>query len=399
MTQPGSSQARYLITLVHGTFAKGAAWTLPGSQLASALVQGLGDAAVLQRFDWSGRNTHRARLRAGHELAAFLDATAAEHPGAKSVVITHSHGGNVALYAARHARPASISDIVFMATPFIRCRPRGRASLLTHVARILVSIAVAVPFAAMLGSAYYYYGQPLLKAHGTELGPKLATVLDQVIHWGSFLLVIAIAYALVGWWLRRSSGRLAAALAWPAASNLNALTVYYRHDEAKDFLSYLDFGTARVARLIWKLIAAAIVGWIVYFAATLLVRAYYPDIYATSLFSAEKMWWGEGGGPPQRGPWFEIALYILAAWVPLMMLIAYALPVLRGHPWGYGWELPSSTAMLDIDVAAEPEGLKLATSEVFATDVDPAQRHKGFAHCYVYEDPRVLQKIVAWIRR
>ncbi len=141
------------------------------------------------------------------------------------------------------------------------------------------------------------------------------------------------------------------------------------------------------------------VAWILYLAATLFVQAYYPDIYATTFFSAKQIWWGEGGGPPERGAWYQLAAYFLIAWVPLMMLIAYALPVLRGHPWGYGWELPSSTSMLDIDVSAEPEGLAAATSEVYATDVDPAQRHKGFAHCYVYEDPRVLEKIVAWIKR
>ena len=58
-------------------------------------------------FQWSGANSHRARFRAAEEFRTFLQDLFAKHPDGRHVLIGHSHGGNVILYAyGRSRRPS-----------------------------------------------------------------------------------------------------------------------------------------------------------------------------------------------------------------------------------------------------------------------------------------------------
>ena len=59
-----------VVTLVHGTFARGAPWTQPGSALSKAVCEHFGGRVQLRRFDWSGRNSFRARAKGAEALAA-----------------------------------------------------------------------------------------------------------------------------------------------------------------------------------------------------------------------------------------------------------------------------------------------------------------------------------------
>ena len=64
-----------VVTLVHGTYARGAAWTKEGSALRSQIAEALvghGRDAHFDVFEWSERNTHKARIKAGYELAAHI---------------------------------------------------------------------------------------------------------------------------------------------------------------------------------------------------------------------------------------------------------------------------------------------------------------------------------------
>src|SRR5688572_33060066 len=46
-----------VVTLVHGTWSRQAAWTLPGSPLRRTLSHAAAEPVVFQRFAWSGRNS------------------------------------------------------------------------------------------------------------------------------------------------------------------------------------------------------------------------------------------------------------------------------------------------------------------------------------------------------
>jgi hypothetical protein len=118
----------FVITFVHGTFARGALWTLEVSTLRNSILQALGSDVELNTFNWSGRNTHHARLEAGRDLAKLLVRLQTQYPNKRQVLIAHSHGGNVALHALKAANLKKIS-VITLNTPFTRIRPRDLTSL------------------------------------------------------------------------------------------------------------------------------------------------------------------------------------------------------------------------------------------------------------------------------
>jgi hypothetical protein len=64
-------------------------------------------------------------LQAGNELAAYLEKRHAEHPTARLMILAHSHGGTVSLYAMQKlSEEDCVSDLIFMNTPFLECQKR-----------------------------------------------------------------------------------------------------------------------------------------------------------------------------------------------------------------------------------------------------------------------------------
>src|SRR5579859_2469397 len=97
-----SERSDVTILLVHGTFAKEAAWTREGSLMYAALSQRFPDAA-LERFEWSGANSVLKRGEASMALRTNLISRI--NNGQRVYVVAHSHGGNVALNAMTHLDP------------------------------------------------------------------------------------------------------------------------------------------------------------------------------------------------------------------------------------------------------------------------------------------------------
>jgi len=132
-------QPNYIVTLVHGTWARGAAWTQPHSVLCKTLRKHLNSSVEIHCFEWSGRNSHVSRLRVAEELEAHLRNLIAAYPKARHFVIGHSHGGNIALYALRNvALQQKMNGVVCLSTPFLSFKPRnigrfGTASMETFL--------------------------------------------------------------------------------------------------------------------------------------------------------------------------------------------------------------------------------------------------------------------------
>jgi hypothetical protein len=122
--------ANYHITLVHGTFAKGAPWTNDGSALRQRLVEQIPGHIEFHRFCWSGWPSHLARDQAARRLRANLSEQMGKYPTARHCIIAHSHGGNVACYAARgRAISKHLDCIVALSTPFLVARQRNLSLL------------------------------------------------------------------------------------------------------------------------------------------------------------------------------------------------------------------------------------------------------------------------------
>jgi hypothetical protein len=114
---------KFTVTLVHGTFAKGAAWTRrPTSVLWGELEKTFGGAVHVTCCDWSGDNNMVARLQGADELVGHVRRLKADFPLAKHFIVAHSHGGNVALYAAYEEE---VDGIATLATPFISMSVRN----------------------------------------------------------------------------------------------------------------------------------------------------------------------------------------------------------------------------------------------------------------------------------
>lgn len=126
-TTPEGLGVEYAITLVHGTFARNASWTRPGSDLYEALRRRLGSRCRVTAFQWSGWNSPWRRKQAADRLRAHLAAERARTPTARQYLIGHSHGGSIALQAMTSesdGNPAHVAGIATIATPFIHVRRR-----------------------------------------------------------------------------------------------------------------------------------------------------------------------------------------------------------------------------------------------------------------------------------
>lgn len=136
-----------MVILIHGSFARDAAWPRPGSSLRRRIERDAPGALTFYQFQWSGKNTHRARLEAGRSFATYLRDVKTRHTDARIVAITHSHGGNVVLYAAKHLEIDRYLDgMVSLGAPFVHVRPRD----VTQYARTLDLCLHAIRFVLWL---------------------------------------------------------------------------------------------------------------------------------------------------------------------------------------------------------------------------------------------------------
>lgn len=99
--------------LVHGTFARRYSWWRPGGNFHTyVLNEARSDLyAGPDWFYWSGIYSDAARLLAAEELVAWLQA----HGVDRVDLISHSHGGSVAMLAS-HA-PLAIGKLVLLSCP------------------------------------------------------------------------------------------------------------------------------------------------------------------------------------------------------------------------------------------------------------------------------------------
>ena len=124
------SESPIYITLVHGTFATRAAWTMPESEFRTNLQKLLREGATFHRFEWSGWPSHIARNHAAKRFREFMSSKLLQYPTAQHFVIAHSHGGNVVLYALRdRSLNDRIKGVITLSTPFLVPRSRDLNSL------------------------------------------------------------------------------------------------------------------------------------------------------------------------------------------------------------------------------------------------------------------------------
>ena len=219
--------AQMLITLLHGTWARGAQWSHQENGALREYLRGrFGSNVLFFAPEWSGRNTVSARARGAVVLQEHVLKVATEYPRGQHFVIGHSHGGNVALYALRDPAVAEhVSGIISLATPFLHARRRrskagefafgaaGFAVLVTIWAispRLTFGLDARLAFPLVYGLAV-----GLLVASAMWLSERLESIADRligVLDYESFatplLIVRAAGDESIGLGLIRFRGHL-----------------------------------------------------------------------------------------------------------------------------------------------------------------------------------------------
>jgi len=143
--------------LVHGTFARDAAWTVSDSPLCKRLSDAArqhGQPATFIPIRWSGRNWGMDRVETATSIAGEIRTRHAQAPGDAVFLIGHSHGGSAIAYLLKNFPEVrdGIAGCAFLSTPFVaqRIRPLW-GELLTAIIAVAGMLAF---FLAALGTAY-----------------------------------------------------------------------------------------------------------------------------------------------------------------------------------------------------------------------------------------------------
>jgi hypothetical protein len=158
-----TTKSKLMISLVHGTWGRsfpsvGGRWFEEGSifrEILQARLKLEDLSFEIREFHWSGRNSIRARERGAAELAQRLATSAEACDGYRSIIIAHSHGGNLALEAIRRSGIKSRLALVSLATPYLDVRELPRSASVfrqidTLIAAIFFILFQSVLFAIVL---------------------------------------------------------------------------------------------------------------------------------------------------------------------------------------------------------------------------------------------------------
>jgi hypothetical protein len=156
LVNQAAPQANELVLLIHGTFANneediGKSWWQQDStawrQLGRRLPGNVRLPEGRETFHWSGENSERARIKAGHDLLEEL--LKLEEADRGYHLIGHSHGGSVIWHALREATLRRIKlnrlrSWSTVGTPFLHCRTHGALSL-ANIAYLVLGLVLLKP--------------------------------------------------------------------------------------------------------------------------------------------------------------------------------------------------------------------------------------------------------------
>jgi pimeloyl-ACP methyl ester carboxylesterase len=387
---------RYAFVLVHGTFAANAQWSQPGSPLGNMLKAEF-PGSTIAAFNWSGENSHAARERTGREFHKALDALSREDGDRKIAIISHSHGGNVALYAlglASQELQQRIHRIIFLGTPFLKISPladdalRSFASVVATLLIVLLHGTVLLGF-AVPGILFAGYAHLLIFAQFYSTGLFLLTLYrwftrrkgepDQrklrikLQNW-IFNSLKHSQKQRQQWWaikpLRHPS--LVCAIAWDEAGLwLRTLDSIQRwsHRIGNTHMRIVDF---------FKIYALSIAGLLILMQLVGLV------------IDTESIRWN---------------IYMLFAYFMIIAIVSLPLSIViialirllsRSHGFGYGWEgafgfLHTSIEAIEGPAADDP-------AQRFYYGFKPPESRFDLRHSVFYRDLSQWKPVVAWLR-
>ena len=387
-----------IVILVHGTNAHDAPWTRSGSRLRE-VIAAEDPGTLFVPFNWTGRNSHSARLEAGRELADLLRRLVETSERTTLSIVCHSHGGNVVLYALRDKSLAErVSGVVFLGTPFLRVHPvdpRDFRAAIRQLVRLTGLVAYGL---AMLA---FIFG---LSGYGARLSGWIFELLYPVVNVPIVVglgllpfvlgLVIAVSItkvlqksfgtALVKLLFRRR-GSLLAELSLPALP-VRGLVCVSPRDEAYLYLLGLAVATS-TPQFVWSVVLWCIRIFPLTVVVLLLGQCFGDTLVAeTDAFVVNFLGYG--------------AIW-LAALFPAVLattLVLFTVPaVMRGNPLAFGWTGLLGAAVADV----WPTYLPPIVGDVSLRVLRRTGRMSGFVslvHSAYYSDTTVLNKIGCFLQ-
>ena len=373
------SGPKYIITLVHGTFARDSPWTEKDGPLARALRSelGVGEGEVeFLRVVWSGGNSHAERDQAGRELAEHIREVSIRHPTALQYLICHSHGGTVAVNAlGLPGIEPLVSGVVTLGTPFITVHRRAIIPALQ-----LLSFAVST----LLAMATLWIGLSISDAMRTSgplgaffflAGIAVTTILMLATWW------VARFWQRDSWipWIEERQNQSYARLAPRPIDHARFLCCSVSRDEAGLWLAALQsfgnsFHVAYGALRFWPMLFIVLA--FVTFGVGMMVDARSSPFWLA--MSGDMGWYA-----------FEsLAAFLLV--VPLLIAFPW---IVRGHRLGFGGETLFDNLLNRITAHSIPSNVLY----VDRADVVLARDVRGLRHGALIADAGVAQSIGQWI--
>ncbi|MEO5916037.1 MAG: hypothetical protein ABIS50_17510 [Luteolibacter sp.] len=378
----------FVITLIHGTFAPGAGWSNEeDSALRKALLAGFPDQVRCRSFNWSGKNTHEARLLAAAEFAAHQKAVSLSDAGIPNFVISHSHGGNVALYALM-AHDYAPAGIITMGTPFITCGPRNLKSSgsFFRFASFVYSLAIVL----FIGLLLLFPLEPLVKRY---FAADWRIALGWLVIGYVCCAVAGCAFSvyrnfpkLMGWAAGQQE-RIITRLKLPEHP-VPMLCIHVAGDEAGWWLKATQ-DLAELPYRAWKKRMA----WGIF----LLALAYGLWGHKDAL---------QGGLPFNElcsllaYAAMKAGLVVLSVAVFWQVLMVVHPRIVRSHSGAFGGEGFRDNWFARIGMSLVPEGRELSVTQHAAPPSGLLKKGKiELRHSSMYNDDAVAAEIVAWIRK
>lgn len=418
MEADGGAAGELLITLVHGTWPRGAwrdvfltpfygrwptracpksLWFAEDSEFRNRLVgafSGRGFSPRVSPFLWSGANSVRARNEAAREPAERLRVAQSDRPGCCQLVIAHSHGGNVALRALDQLSAAHEEIfIATIATPFVEILPTKLSPAETVRLDLMVSATTSTLLPIYAGNIKYAYF-PALDSNVLALIVGLVCVLF-------YLLVNRLrarntrkADELAGLTCLSSSVRrhpllVLRAIDDEASLALAAAATGNRLSRLLEWLSYKIwgwFGFLFVSLFVLVLVLIAInFFWPLddFRAPDFVTRYLKPVVGYPIAWSVE---WG-----PTLGRWTILAFFAFL-FSPGVFNSAYGRELL---PIFQGCEINSQSVPDSID-RQSPEAMA-ANWAVVVTLYQAEDTRRGLRHG-LYENPQCAERIAGWLQ-
>jgi len=415
-------------TVIHGTFASGAEWTQEGSEFREKLRSHLGTNPGIFVFEWSGGNSHQARIQAGEELEGFLQKLIERFPFSRHTIVAHSHGGNVACYALKNAGiREKISSLITLGTPFIACRPREMPKFMAHLALVLtpglalpLTVLIAVTTYFLIKYVFQYFNQrnPYYSYGFADFEGKDGW--GFIVSFGIVYVLVPVVFFLLAKIISRylkarpdklqpRQSRIKQRLELPGLDSVRIFSIAIDRDEAGLLLGYLHYLANRPA-IFFKRCEDLLEKLGVHREGFGEKNHWFFYVGLFLIFMGVVPFFGDGWeaimllpSTTFLGLWGLAIVLTFMAMILSQIFMAVIPKLIRSHPLGFGGESVFDNWLMDIHAVENPaDAFRLEKGNCTflrfkAPALEVPAQSSSLKHSQLYRSEKVIKTIVDWL--